>query len=261
MGKDPMITLFSRGYWGWGNATRQWVKAVDAVEGARGYKPPRFVDIRMSRSVRAPGFNGNAFGNLVGQERYWHLKALGNQSIVEDTGRRIQIKDPAAAERLLDEGLAAADDKQRLIFFCACAYPDEPEKQCHRWVVAGLLLKAARRRKVPLQIVEWPGGEPQVVDLAVTDVAAQKLLRGGRSIPLASKTTLAEFAGLPWGTVIQINSPNYSFPVMTGPARYSGGKWYLPVPEATADLAISTERLVHYARKWRKAMGLDARVV
>jgi hypothetical protein len=38
------ITLFSSGYWGWGNATERLVEAVDAAEQARGFGPPMFVD-------------------------------------------------------------------------------------------------------------------------------------------------------------------------------------------------------------------------
>jgi hypothetical protein len=54
---DP-LTLFSWGYWGWGSCVPQLLQDVDAVEAARGYGPPLFVDIRMSRDVRARGFMG-----------------------------------------------------------------------------------------------------------------------------------------------------------------------------------------------------------
>jgi hypothetical protein len=37
-------TLFSWGYWGWGNATEQLVEAVDAVETSRGYQPRELED-------------------------------------------------------------------------------------------------------------------------------------------------------------------------------------------------------------------------
>jgi len=49
-------TLFTWGYYGWGNHTPDLVKAVDAVETSRGFQPPMFVDIRIRRSVRAAGF-------------------------------------------------------------------------------------------------------------------------------------------------------------------------------------------------------------
>ena len=58
-------TVFSWGYFGWGNATGQLVRAADAVERDRGFGSPVFVDIRIRRSVRAVGFNGSAFEELL----------------------------------------------------------------------------------------------------------------------------------------------------------------------------------------------------
>ena len=46
-------TIFTWGYYGWGNATPQLLAAVDAVETNRGFEPPNFVDIRIRRTVRA----------------------------------------------------------------------------------------------------------------------------------------------------------------------------------------------------------------
>jgi hypothetical protein len=34
------MTMFSWGYYGWGNATAQFVQAADAAEAARGFAPP-----------------------------------------------------------------------------------------------------------------------------------------------------------------------------------------------------------------------------
>jgi hypothetical protein len=56
-----MITLFSWGYWGWGNATEQLVESADLAEKKRGFKPPVFVDIRRKRQGRAKGFVGDAW--------------------------------------------------------------------------------------------------------------------------------------------------------------------------------------------------------
>ena len=52
-----MITLFSWGYWGWGNATEQLVESADLAEKKRGFKPPVFVDIRRERQGRAKGLS------------------------------------------------------------------------------------------------------------------------------------------------------------------------------------------------------------
>src|SRR3954468_6232546 len=87
---------------GWGNQTPQLVQAVDAVETSRGFEPPLFVDIRIRRTVRAKGFQGNAFEKLLGQDRHRWMKSLGNNFIVSRTGPNIQIAEPAAADELLD---------------------------------------------------------------------------------------------------------------------------------------------------------------
>src|SRR5262245_59263187 len=95
-----MLTLFSWGYWGWGSAVKKLIEAVDAVESARGFEPPMFCDIRLSRSVRAAGFAGSAFENAIGTARYRWLDALGNVAVKQRGAMR--IKDPAAVEALLD---------------------------------------------------------------------------------------------------------------------------------------------------------------
>ncbi len=51
-------TLFTWGYYRWGNHTPNLVEAVDAVESSRGFQPPILVDIRVRRSVGATGFTG-----------------------------------------------------------------------------------------------------------------------------------------------------------------------------------------------------------
>ena len=65
-------TLFSWGYYGWGNHTPNLVEAVDAVETSRGFEPPIFVDVRIRRSVRAAGFKGPAFERLLGERTTRH---------------------------------------------------------------------------------------------------------------------------------------------------------------------------------------------
>src|SRR5689334_5628512 len=79
------LTLFSWGYEGWGNATRELLKATAAVESARGFDPPAFADIRASRAVRAEGFRDRAFESLVGHRYRW-IQGLGNARILERRG-------------------------------------------------------------------------------------------------------------------------------------------------------------------------------
>jgi len=162
-------TIFTWGYYGWGNATPQLVEAVDAVETSWGFEPPIFVDIRIRRTVRAKGFVGSAFEKLLGQDRHHWMKALGNKFIQTRTGPHIQIADPLAVDTLLDLALESARNKQRLLFFCSCQWPRCDGKiNCHRSTVAGLVLKAAKKRGVQVEIVEWPGGKPKQIELDLT---------------------------------------------------------------------------------------------
>lgn len=148
------MTLFTWGYYGWGNHTPHLVKAVDAVETSRGFQPPIFVDIRIRRSVRAAGFTGPAFERLLGKDRHLWMKSLGNEFILTRTGPPIHIADPAAADELLDLALESARHQQRLLFFCSCQWPKcHGMVACHRTTVAGLVLKAAKKRGVKIEIV------------------------------------------------------------------------------------------------------------
>src|SRR5258706_12253479 len=77
---NPSTPLFSFGYWGSGSATHALVAGIDAAETLRGYAPPLWVDIRISRSVRAVGFRSHAFARLLGSRYVW-LPDLGNLSV------------------------------------------------------------------------------------------------------------------------------------------------------------------------------------
>src|SRR5262249_47202480 len=150
------------------------VAAFDAVEKKRGFNPPLFVDVRLKREVRAPGFHGDNFQKTLTKaetrrglaKNYMHMSGLGNVGILDKS--RIKIKNPKDAEKLLDEAIQAADQNRRVVFFCACEIPKSYHRRCHRRDVAGLVLKAAKRRKVPVEIVEWPGGDPSEVTLDVS---------------------------------------------------------------------------------------------
>src|SRR4051812_37308468 len=108
-----MLTLFSFGYSGWGNSTKQLVQAVDAVERSRGFRPPIFVDTRIRRSVRAIGFQEKTFEKLLGSTRYHWMKELGNKQIVTGKGPKIQIVDPSVAEELLEMAEIASTTNRR----------------------------------------------------------------------------------------------------------------------------------------------------
>lgn len=262
------LTLFSWGYWGWGNSTPQLVQAVDAVEAARGFAPPLFVDIRISRSVRAPGFNGHAFEETIGSSRYRWMPELGNLAVTDGGDEGIRIKDPTAAETLLDIAVGAAESNRRVVFFCACEFPgvDGEEGCCHRTRVAGLVLEAAQRRGLSVRVAEWPGSElsDRSLELELDEPVYSKVLRGSVSIPLSQPVNLVEVAGLAWGTPAKVQRKGYgedgSFRVLTGPARFVRSGWQLPLLE-DVDVEATFDDVLAQAREYQESRGYAARQI
>jgi len=214
------ITLFSFGYWGCGSATDMLVKAVNAAEHSRGFDPPLWVDVRISRSVRAAGFRDDAFRRLLHDHYQW-MSDLGNQRVQE--GRRgIWIKNPAAAADLLQ--LALDDPRRRVIFFCSCPYP----AYCHRHTVTELLLKEAQSRRTKIRIEEWPGGEPDTITVEVPRSTLTKVQRQTqRSLPIPDSMTLDAAASLPWGSIATLNCGTQQEKILAGPASFNAAGAHL----------------------------------
>src|SRR2546427_3105459 len=179
------LSLYSWGFWGWGTATDRLVAAVDAAEKRRGFGPPTFLDIRYRRAGRALGFKDDAFERLLGWRRYRWMPTLGNSSI--GTRKAMRIACPEAASQLLDVALEAADRSARVIFFCACESPWRSD--CHRHKVAKLVLRAARRRHLWIDVQEWPGGKPSrgVGRLRVPQQTLRAVANGAKSVSLNSR--------------------------------------------------------------------------
>ncbi len=202
------LTIYSFGYWGWGNATEQLVRMMDVAEKARGNAPPFFVDARIRRTGRAPGFKGRNFETLVGCDRYLWEPRLGNLAIVTGEGW-LNINDPSAAADLLDLAIDKAKKKQPVIFFCACEWPYDGEQiTCHRSEIGRLLLKEAKTRKMSLSVVEWPGGEPKDVSYRIEEKEFKTLVADNDSgwYPVLRGDDWMDFAGLPWGSIIRVYS-------------------------------------------------------
>jgi hypothetical protein len=249
------ITLFSFGYWGWGTATDQLVKAVDAVERSRGFKPPIFVDTRIQRSVRAPGFNGRTFEEKLGPRRHRWLPGLGNKRIQSGKGKAIQIADPAEAQTLRDLALEAADGNRRIIFFCNCPWAVDGRKRCHRTEIASLLLKAANRRDESLTIAEWPGGEPESLDLSIDEKAFKRLLGEGWYIPVPQGRSLSDCSGLAWGSRVNVWNGDDFVQAVVGPAVWRQGQWQIPVFYKDTDGAMTAKEFQRQGNLFRREHG------
>jgi hypothetical protein len=237
--------MFSFGYWGQGGATRELVTAVNAAEAHRGFAPPLWVDIRISRSVRALGFRDGAFAQLLGAQYVW-MPDLGNVCVREHRDG-IEIKDPAAAELLLD--LALQSSKRRVIFFCSCERP----QSCHRQTVAGLVARAARRRRVEVAISEWPGGSPVALELEVSTKTLRAIARRSqKTLPLPTSLTLGMAASLPWASTLTLHANGETVSALTGPAQFSSQGARLPI------LAVNPG--AHDARGFRENHGYEVEV-
>jgi hypothetical protein len=251
------VTAFTWGYWGWGTHAAEFVRNVDAVECARGWLPPLFVDIRIRRSGRAPNFQQNAFEKIVGRRRYIWMKALGNRSIITKK-RRMEIANPNAVNDLLDHILKAHDQKHRVLFFCSCEYPGTVHSpNCHRMAVAGLLLKAAYHKGVRLTVAEWPGGEPRTAELRTSQHVVKKVLSGATRVPLPklSQKTRLKFTALPWCSRVKLFSDESSLAIVSGPAKI-GREWFLPI----LGHEISRERQIHWVSYIRERPSFVAHV-
>ena len=251
------LTIFTWGYYGWGNWTQQLLRAVDAVEESRGFKPPVFVDIRISRAVRAKGFNGNAFGKLLGESRYRWMNSLGNRSILTHTGG-IEIAEPAAVNDLLDLAVKSKAEGRRILFYCSCQWPKcDGKVACHRTTVARLLLKAARKRQIPVEVVEWPGGDPSHPELDVSPEVFSAVSKGRFTIPLAKQTKLPEIGGLAWGSIATLHSEDQSFHRVVGPAGCRQNQWVLPILSYFHDPDTGIGEYEKESKKLRRAWGLE----
>lgn len=215
------LTAFSFGYEGWGPHTQILIDAFDKVEAARGFGPPIIVDVRIRREVRAVGFRGNALGELIG-DRYVWMRGLGNRCIL--TGEdRIEIADPGAADSLLELALKAHEQGRRILFYCSCG----PVDGCHRQAVGDLLLLAARKANVDLEVIEWPGGDPATLEIPTSRQILRQVARGRAWLPL-DRPALSLF-GTPWYSMATLTAEGESLSVLTGPAAFGPDGWRMPM--------------------------------
>jgi hypothetical protein len=253
-----MLTVFSWGYEGWGNATAELVRAFDVVELARGYEPPVFVDIRARRQVRAVGFREDTFERRLGRERHRWMRGLGNAAI--ETGRGpMRLRAPADVHELLGLVLAQHAQQRRVVFFCSCSSP-WASGTCHRGMVRQELLRAARRLELELTVQEWPGGAlpgtgKEAVKVEPAVMAA--LRKGGQAVRLGRQIPGARLLGLAHGSLVALQSGKERQLVSLAPARFIAGEWRMPVLVQPVDPGDTRELLLTQARKLRRDMQLE----
>jgi hypothetical protein len=221
------VSAFSWGYWGWGAATQELVWAFDAVEKSRGHREPLFVDVRVSRSVRAAGFRERAFEELVGRRRYRWMQGLGNEAVATGQGEP-RLRRPEDADELLGLILEHHRLSRRVVFFCSCKSPWDAER-CHRKLVGTKLLAAARSREVNLWLEEWPGGAVSDRDVPAIRVPCgtlKSLASGGTWVTLEDRPQ-AELLRLPTGSLVSLDEAGSAEVRSVCPPRFVDGRWKL----------------------------------
>jgi hypothetical protein len=215
-----------------------------------------FVDVRLSRSVRAPGFNGNAFEKKLGPDRHRWMNSLGNEGIRTKNKKSIHIADPLAAHELLYRAMDAARQNRRVIFFCNCPVP----RKCHRWEVARLVLNVAKKRDIPIEIIEWPGGKPGHKEFEVSPEVFRSIAKGGGKLPLGKRPDLSEVGALAWGTTASIHCNGEQVFRLVGPAVFERGEWRVPIIFWYYDADTSLREYKKEASKMRAADGYDSQI-
>jgi hypothetical protein len=205
--------------------------------------------------VRAEGFREHAFERRFGSDRYYWLNGLGNKAIL--TGEKYgSFVNPGAASDLFDLADAMRAKKRRVIFFCSCVSPTDG---CHRHWVAPELFKAAKKRRRPLTIVEWPGYESDVttVPTVVAEPTVFKALVADKraALPLGKKLPSARWLALPWYTPVDVKCGREQGTMYSGPAQYRAGGWQVPVLGG----AIPFAKTLKFQARSRKGLFLMPR--
>jgi hypothetical protein len=111
---------------------------------------------------------------------------------------------------------------------------------------------------VPVEIVEWPGGEPRQIDVDVTPQVFKAVSKGRMTVPLGNKPALAEVAGLPWCSIAALKANGEKVHRVVGPAISQTTGWALPELYCFFDPATGLSEYEKEAKKLRKEWGLNA---
>ncbi|MBL9089986.1 MAG: hypothetical protein JNL96_02095 [Planctomycetaceae bacterium] len=190
------------------------------------------------------------------------MKQLGNKRIQTKKGPQIQIAEPKAVNDLLVVALEAAEQDRRVIFFCGCFWPRFGGKiSCHRTTVGTLLLSAAKNRGVSAEVVEWPGGKADHVEIEVDGKDFKAIAEGRMSIPFGRQLKLADAASLAVTSTATVRSDGEVLHRLVGPASWRRDEWQLPVMWQFYDPATPIGKYRDKAVALRKSCGLESRTV
>ena len=111
---------------------------------------------------------------------------------------------------------------------------------------------------MPIEVVEWPGGEPSPIDLEVTPEICHAVKTGRKTVPLGTPPDLAAVAGLPWCSLATLHAAGERLQRLVGPAIFQTTGWALPVLGAGMDAATGLGEYVQEAERRRGGWGLNS---
>lgn len=185
--------LYTWDYDGWGPHVPLMKKVFIEHNMAYAGRSLKWIDLRLSRAVRAVGFNNDEPERLLGRDHYAWIPEFGNVAVKE--GGKMRLKDfKKGYARLLEEIAFCTKKKMDIILFCHCPFIWE----CHRGMVIEKICKkppeGAGLYLSEHMIPEWPPmifSELHMIDssgIRITDTSIRSPIDGlieGLGSPLA----------------------------------------------------------------------------
>lgn len=165
-----MNTIYTLGYTGsTPDDVRRYAEALDAV----------VVDVRLSPQSRVPHWRGARLWELLGDQRYRQVPALGNVNY-RDWDRPIKLFNPAAGVDQVRPLL----ERRAVILLCACA----DHRVCHRSVAADLLASklGATVDHLPQRFADHGAASGALRGLSLTQPWASLVAFGAKTIETRS---------------------------------------------------------------------------
>ena len=91
-------------------------------------------------------------------------------------------------------------------------------------------MKYAKQRRVRVQVIEWPGGEPDTLKIDMLPATLRKIERGAlKSIPIPVVDTVSTATVLSWGAIATVQAGTGRTKVLIGPAYFNAAGSHLRV--------------------------------
>ena len=133
------------------------------------------------------------------------------------------------------------------------------ETACHRTVVADLVIAAAKKRKVPVRVVEWPGDERRRRRIELSAEHFRAVLKGSRYVPIPRQVQPDDLGGPAWGSIITFACGKEAVHRLGGPLIWRKNRWQVQILNFFLDPKATLSEYEKMAREDVSSLGLEAR--